>query len=273
MRVKGRIIMKKLISFISFVLVIVMLAGPVAAFKDFPGENIYDSDGRWRYYNKFTQQYGWGGYPDGTFKPGEVITRAELASYIYKLKDSSDFFSYGQEVQAIRPVREYKNNFSDVSPNKWYYKAIVWAYECGFVNGVGCGKFDPDSTVTVFEYALVMERFYDAAITDEFKEYTAENDTDWWIEPLSGGKNSNYRKSSGYLGSLSDEEIEEYLSAGVILDPPAWFLKETDLREVLKHDIWIGGDYEHVDMTQFSPTRGELYKHSHAFLTQVFIGS
>ena len=90
---------------------------------------------------------------------------------------------------------------------------------------------------------------------------------------MAGGKDSNYKRSAGYLGSLSDEECEELLSGGVLLDPPAWFLRETDLKEVLKHDIWIGGDYEHVDMTQFSPTRGELYKHSLGFHTQWFVGS
>ena len=265
--------MKKLISVTAFALVLVMLAGPTAAFKDFPGENIYYPNGTWHYYNKFTKQYGWEGYPDGTFKPDKVITRAELTSYLYKLYGSSGFFWFGSKIQKFQPVRTYNNTFSDVSPEKWYYKAVVWAYECGFVNGVGCGKFNPDSTVTVFEYALIMERFYDAAITEEFEEYTAENDIDWWTEPLAGGKDSNYKRSAGYHGSLSDEECEELLSEGVLLDPPAWFLRETDLKEVLKHDIWIGGDYEHVDMTQFSPTRGELYKHSHGFLTQWFVGS
>ena len=256
--------MKKIISVISFVLVLVMLAGPAAAFKDFPGEDRYYSDGRWWYFHEFVPQFGWEGYPDGTFKPDKVITRAELASYLYKLSVSG-VFEWGEyKFGRIEQVRKYKNNFSDVSPKKWYYKAVVWAYECGLVNGVGYGKFDPDSTVTVFEYALIMERFYDAMRTEYFVDDMNGFDFELSTETLEGGI-GNYISYGDYLEFISDERCENFLREAILLDPPAWFLRETDFKEIIKHDIWIGGDRKHIDMTRFSPTRGELYRHSHGY--------
>ncbi|MBQ3900904.1 MAG: S-layer homology domain-containing protein [Clostridia bacterium] len=254
--------MKKIISVISFVLVLVMLTsaatvfGAEAKFKDFD----------------YPAQYGWDGYPDGSFHPEKVITRAELTSYLYKLGADGVFEFQGVKYGKIEPIRKYNDNFSDVSPKKWYYSSVVWAYECGIVNGVGNGKFDPDSTITVFEYALVMKRFYDAVITEEFTE-TAESYFEYFTYPLAGGEN-NYKSDIAYWELInSDRGCERLLSNAVLIDLPAWFLKETDLKEIIKYDIWIGGDYEHVDMTQFSPTRGELYKHSHGFYVEAIIYS
>lgn len=31
--------------------------------------------------------------------------------------------------------------FSDISPDQYYYKAVLWAYENGVTSGVGSGRF------------------------------------------------------------------------------------------------------------------------------------
>ena len=251
---KGDLFMKKIISAISFVLVLVMLAsgatvfGAKAKFKDFD----------------YSAQYGWDGYPDGSFHPEKVITRAELTSYLYKLGADGVFEFQGVKYGKIEPIRKYNDNFSDVSPKKWYYSSVVWAYECGIVNGVGNGKFDPDSTITVFEYALIMERFYDAMRTEHFADDMNEFDFELSTETLEG-RIGNYLSYGDYLEFISDERCEDFLRVAILLDPPAWFLRETDFKEIIKDDIWIGGDRKHIDMTRFSPTRGELYRHSHGY--------
>jgi len=262
--------MKRIISLISFVLVLVMLAGPAAAFKDFPGENQYDSNGKWERYVKFDPQCGWKGYPDGTFHPNEKITRAEFVCYLYQFYQDLFERTYIQ----IDPIRKYNKQFSDVPTKSWYYTSVVWAYERGFINGAGGGKFDPKSTISVFEYAIIMKRFYDAAFTKEYYDYLREYDYEVVIQrTIVQNYNYSYRYYYGKLplnnpdpNSISFNKLRSIIDQAVLIKMPTWFKKETTIEEILKHDIWIGGSGEQVDMTQFSPTRGELYKHTHYIL-------
>ena len=241
--------MKKIISVISFVLVLVMLASgaTVFGFSDFKGE--------WRdgIFYKYYSQYGWEGYPDGTFKPDKLISRSEFVCYLYKFRKSMEYV----ENVDHGPVRKYNNTFSDVSPKSWYYKYVVWAYEYGFINGVGGGKFAPDSTITVFEYAIVLKRFYDTFLSREFWDYYLESDLDLFMYNL-GHNYENYNYSYSYLR-------DEIMENAVLVDPPRWFAREASIEDILKLDIWIGGGGNNVDMNQFSATRGEIYIHSHEF--------
>ena len=152
--------MKKLISFISFVLVLVMLTCGAtvfgAAFKDFPGTTYFGE--------AYGPGFGWDGYPDGSFKPDKPVSRAEFICYLYKFNKSNDM----EAGRYIQPVRTYNNNFSDVPAKSWYYKSVVWAYECGFINGIGNGKFDPNSTIDVFEYAIIMYRYYNTFFEGDY---------------------------------------------------------------------------------------------------------
>ena len=249
--------MKKLISFISFVLVLVMLASGAtvfgAAFKDFPGESKYNSIGVLEQYVKFEPQCGWKGYPDGTFHPNEKITRAEFVCYLYQF-----YRNLMERTNCIRiePIRKYGSGFSDVPAKSWYYESVVWAYERGIVNGVGCGKFDPGSTIDVFEYAIMLKRLYNSAFTREYFEWCLENEYEFCKDTLTLGEHNYPYEGYSYLR-------EEIMQNAILIDMPAWFKRETTVDEILKHDIWIGGGGKQVDMTQFTPTRGELHKHSH----------
>ena len=41
-----------------------------------------------------------------------------------------------------------ENPFEDDKANRYYYKAVLWAYEKGITSGVGNGLFGSDQTVT-----------------------------------------------------------------------------------------------------------------------------
>jgi len=61
------------------------------------------------------------GYPDGTCRPDQVVTRAEFVSLLLrtlKLKEE-----------------ERTADFSDVQPGNWYYRAVATAYHYGLVKG------------------------------------------------------------------------------------------------------------------------------------------
>ena len=77
------------------------------------------------------------GYPDGTFKPDENVTRAEFASMAIK--------ALGQEHTVVaQPV-----NFTDIDPSFWAYDAIQKALYFDLISCPQQGEpFRPEDTVT-----------------------------------------------------------------------------------------------------------------------------
>lgn len=77
------------------------------------------------------------GYPDGTFKPDENVSRAEFASMAIR--------ALGQEnARVVQPV-----NFSDISTDFWAYDSIQKALYFDLISAPKAGEeFRPDDTVT-----------------------------------------------------------------------------------------------------------------------------
>lgn len=73
------------------------------------------------------------GFPDGTFKPNEPVTRAQFAAIVSKAFPST-------------PQREAVD-FKDVSRNFWAYQAIRTGYQGGFVAGYPGGVFQPQQEI------------------------------------------------------------------------------------------------------------------------------
>lgn len=86
------------------------------------------------------------GFEDGTFRPDELVTRAEAAKIIVFLLD---------EVDLADSVQEDDPTFSDVTKEHWAYKYILQAYGDGIVMGYGDGTFRPEETIT-FEQLQTM---------------------------------------------------------------------------------------------------------------------
>ncbi|MGH1395742.1 MAG: DUF1565 domain-containing protein [Trichormus sp.] len=73
------------------------------------------------------------GFPDGTFKPNEPVTRAQFATIITKA--------------LTPPVKRPAIQFRDVSSNFWAYAAIQAAYQSQFVAGYPDGTFKPQQQI------------------------------------------------------------------------------------------------------------------------------
>jgi S-layer homology domain len=73
------------------------------------------------------------GFPDGTFKPEQPVTRAQFAAIVRQ--------AYNQDA-----VRQYRG-FSDVPTNFWATPAITKAVETGFVSGYPGGLFKPNQEI------------------------------------------------------------------------------------------------------------------------------
>ena len=81
------------------------------------------------------------GYPDGTYLPNNVVTRAELAKLLVT--------AYGLEQAA--EVAKGATAFNDVPAEHWAAGYINVASDYKFVNGYPDGSFKPDATVTYAE--------------------------------------------------------------------------------------------------------------------------
>jgi len=107
------------------------------------------------------------GYPDGTFRPNNYITRAEAAALL---------------VRTIMPALQINSPaaaFSDVSPNAWYYDYINTAYTGGLIKGFPDGSFRPNSPITREQFAALLAR------TEEIHAggilpYTDSADISYW---------------------------------------------------------------------------------------------
>ena len=85
-----------------------------------------------------------GGFPDGSFRPNNTATRAQLASILAALS--------GETAAGTA-------SFSDVSPTHWAGNAIALAQEKGWVTGYPDGSFRPEQGVTRAEAVAVINRF------------------------------------------------------------------------------------------------------------------
>ncbi|PIC64638.1 Parasporal protein [Sporosarcina sp. P13] len=89
-----------------------------------------------------------GGYPDGTFKPGNSITRGQAAAIITML---------------IKLDTTHVKNpgFKDVSTANGYYKAIAALAEKGIIGGYGDGRFGPNDPIKRGQMASILVKAFD----------------------------------------------------------------------------------------------------------------
>ncbi|HOP72147.1 MAG TPA: S-layer homology domain-containing protein [Thermoclostridium caenicola] len=87
--------------------------------------------------------------PDGLFRPGANITRAECITILLK--------SFG-----IVPDSEYLFTVKDLTPNQWYYPYMMTAVKMGIVIPDENGYVKPLGTVTKAEMAIFMNRLLEA---------------------------------------------------------------------------------------------------------------
>ena len=82
------------------------------------------------------------GVSDTRFAPGQTLSRAMLASILYRM--------------AGEPAVTADNPFTDVPAGRWYTDAVIWAAENGIVVGLGDGTFQPNAPVTRAQTAVML---------------------------------------------------------------------------------------------------------------------
>ena len=70
-----------------------------------------------------------------TFSPHASCTRAQMVTFLWRAAGSPE-------------PKDSVNPFSDLAPNAYYYKAVLWAIENGITKGTSADTFSPEATVT-----------------------------------------------------------------------------------------------------------------------------
>jgi hypothetical protein len=84
------------------------------------------------------------GFPDGTFGPGQSITRRAIMAYAYRAAGS--------------PPGPFTETFTDVEPGDGFYTEIAWAQETGITDGFSDGTFRAGLPVSREAFAAVAYR-------------------------------------------------------------------------------------------------------------------
>lgn len=113
------------------------------------------------------------GYPDGTFRPGATVNRAELLVLAYRAQ--------GIVLPAVVPPR----CFPDVDPTAWYASVVCAAHDAGYVSGYADGKFRPARTVNLSEAAKIVSLIIGLELT------AAHSGEEWYVP---------------YLGAMADQK-------------------------------------------------------------------
>ena len=86
------------------------------------------------------------GFTDGTYKPEQVVTRAQMAKLIVTALGVADYAS------------AKTSKFTDMSAATWAIPYVEYASNLNIVNGVGNNKFNPNGNVTYEQAATMIVR-------------------------------------------------------------------------------------------------------------------
>ena len=88
------------------------------------------------------------GFPDGTYRPDNPVTRAEMAVFLKKGIHSGSYFP---------PLPDGSHPFSDISGH-WAEEWIEDLFDEGFTSGFPDGTYRPDNQVTRAEMAVFLKK-------------------------------------------------------------------------------------------------------------------
>lgn len=146
------------------------------------------------------------GYPDGTFRPNEPITRAEFAAIAARFDESS---RYGE------------TRFTDVAGH-WAIREIAKAYNNGWIKGYPDNTFRPNRNITRAEAMTLINRVLNRApetekdLLNNMNKWSDNMDVDaWYYLAVQEATNSHdyRRKSSSYehwIRMLEDPNWAKY---------------------------------------------------------------
>lgn len=142
------------------------------------------------------------GYEDGTFRPNEPITRAELAAMAVRFYEAFE--------------AEYEEGtFLDVDGDEWYADAIAAAEELGIIGGYPDGTVRPNNNITRAETCAIVNRVLERRPHDEhlgdvddMRTWPDNQPGAWYYADMQEATNGHYYEWIDIDGSKFEEWTE-----------------------------------------------------------------
>ena len=148
------------------------------------------------------------GYPDGSFRPNDPITRAEFAAIATRFDD----------------LAAADSTFTDIDGH-WAEDAINAAYGAGWVGGYPDGTFRPNNNITRAEVMSLVNRVLDREVDedgmlDDMLTWTDNEPGTWYYEAVQEATNSH---------DYEREDVDSLETWTQINEPIDWDKVEDDL--------------------------------------------
>ena len=127
------------------------------------------------------------GYEDGTYRPNNNISRAEIATILARMS--------GEDTKSYDGL----NTFTDCSSSHWADEFVNWAAAKGIVHGVGNGKFDPNAPITREALCTMVMRY---------AKYTS-------FYPVKNGSSANFADDAN-ISNWARDSVYHMQQAGII---------------------------------------------------------
>ena len=142
------------------------------------------------------------GYEDGTFRPNEPISRAELAAMAVRFYDTFE--------------AEYEEGtFLDVDGDEWYADAIAAAEELGIIGGYPDGTVRPNNNITRAETCAIVNRVLERrphddhlGDVDDMRTWPDNQPGAWYSADMQEATNGHYYEWIDIDGSKFEEWTE-----------------------------------------------------------------
>ncbi len=197
--------MRRILAFLLVLMIVLALSLPALADDPLPYADI---EGHWglQYIKQVTESGLMRGDTDTTFSPDEGMTRGMFVTVLgrfAKINPKAWKIDYGAGIQL----------FTDVPSDRYYSPYINWAARNGIAQGVGDGRFEPDSLVTREQMMVMLKRFADVT-GQTFQEVSilgaegAENLPFSDAEEISGWarKSVEQLRNSGVIQGISNRD-------------------------------------------------------------------
>ena len=126
------------------------------------------------YYDAVVQTYQnklFVGTSDTTFEPNTTMSRAMFVQVLYN--------------EAGNPEVEGDMPFTDVKEDRWYYNAVLWAYQNGITAGVSSTTFAPHEDVSRQQAAMLLQQYTkldggDVSARADLSKFSDASDVSAW---------------------------------------------------------------------------------------------
>ncbi len=165
-----------------------------------------------------------GGTSSTAFSPEDAMTRAMLATVLYRAADT--------------PAVTGTDDFTDTADGTWYADAVLWASRQGLVTGYGDGTFGTDDPVSREQIAAILWRYAGSPQAQDAQDFSDESaisayaaDAVGWARAngiVNGKENNTFDPQGNATRAEVATILRNYLTMGAPEQPSTPDTEETN---------------------------------------------